>query len=335
MLRIAFILIALLSALPAYASQTAQLQEKLVGAAYRIRAMEQYLIELDTRLEQLDKEKAGLEADFNKRRARMADLALALSRLSRMPPEAALIQPGGGAQAARSAMLLRETLPVIEREASTMRGLLQKLDTNTREAADKRVLLKSAHDDLERQHRQLVALTAQRAVQENPAYSDDEIRAIERLAAKASSFDRLLSDIDRMDTPRGEEMPEEGDALLPISGLITTSFGDTNRLGVKAQGLSIEGMAGAVVVAPMGGIVKYAGPFKGYGNIVIIAHRGGYHSLLSGLSKIDVSAGQAIVSGEPIGILFSDQVAVKPVLYYELRYQGRPVNPSKKISSIG
>jgi septal ring factor EnvC (AmiA/AmiB activator) len=79
------------------------------------------------------------------------------------------------------------------------------------------------------------------------------------------------------------------------------------------------------VVAPFDGKVLFAGPFKGYGQILIIGHGDGYHSLLAGLDRVDESVGQWLVAGEPVGVM--SQSSQKPRLYLELRHDGQPINP--------
>ena len=69
----------------------------------------------------------------------------------------------------------------------------------------------------------------------------------------------------------------------------------------------------------------FAGPFRGYGQILIIAHGDGYHSLLAGLDRVDSSVGQWLVAGEPVGTMAEGED--KPRLYLELRHDDQPINP--------
>ena len=87
--------------------------------------------------------------------------------------------------------------------------------------------------------------------------------------------------------------------------------------------------------APMGGVVRYVGYFKNYGNIVIIEHKGGYHSLIGGFESIETAIQRQVKSGEPIGKLPSkSSYGASPSLYYELRYNGQSVDPSVKFSEL-
>lgn len=130
---------------------------------------------------------------------------------------------------------------------------------------------------------------------------------------------------------------------LPARGRIVGRFGEATESGAPRRGIVIATRAGAQVTAPAAGRVVFAGPFKGYGQLLIIAHSGGYHSLLSGFADIDASVGQRVVAGEPVGRMGSTDRSGEarpqdaragtagegggPGLYVELRHKGDPVNP--------
>ena len=116
-----------------------------------------------------------------------------------------------------------------------------------------------------------------------------------------------------------------GALLYPASGHLMRRFGENDELGVASKGLTFETREAAQVVAPYDGRVLFAGPFKGYGQILIIEHGDGYHSLLAGLDRVEGTVGQWLVAGEPIGAM--PRGDTKPHLYLELRHDGQPINP--------
>ena len=116
-----------------------------------------------------------------------------------------------------------------------------------------------------------------------------------------------------------------GAMVYPASGTLVLRYGELDEFGVSSKGLTLTTRAGAVVVAPYDGQVEFAGPFKGYGQILIIRHGDGYHSLLAGLDRIDGTVGDWLVAGEPVGAMGSGEP--KPRLYLELRHNGQPINP--------
>ena len=102
------------------------------------------------------------------------------------------------------------------------------------------------------------------------------------------------------------------------------AFGDRLSTGGEARGLTLETQPGAQIVAPYDGHVVFAGPFRDYGQLLIIEHAEGYHMLLAGFERIDSAVSQTLLAGEPVGVM---PTAGNPRLYFELRQSGRPINP--------
>lgn len=126
--------------------------------------------------------------------------------------------------------------------------------------------------------------------------------------------------------------PSIGRAMLPVRGQIVRSFGQEGPAGGLEKGITIETRPDAQVVSPFDGQIAFAGPFRGYGQILIIEQTDGYHTILVGLSRIDGSVGQNVAAGEPVGIMGNPEGG-RPALYVELRRNGRPVNPVPVLSA--
>lgn len=118
----------------------------------------------------------------------------------------------------------------------------------------------------------------------------------------------------------------KGRMLYPVVGRVVAQYGQAIAKGRSHKGLTIETGVSAQVVAPFEGKIAFSGPFRGYGQLLIIEHRGGYHTLLAGMARIDVVVGQWALLGEPIGIMGRTS-ARKPALYIEIRKKGQPINP--------
>ena len=119
-----------------------------------------------------------------------------------------------------------------------------------------------------------------------------------------------------------------GTLPFPVTGSLTGKYGAAaqtpGEAGLLAKGITITSRAGAQVVAPFDGIVAFAGPFRGYGQLLIIEHSEGYHTLLAGMGHIDARVGQRVLAGEPVGVMENEGA---PTLYVELRRDGQPINP--------
>ncbi len=116
----------------------------------------------------------------------------------------------------------------------------------------------------------------------------------------------------------------KGQMPIPARGHIVTRYGEQKVKGVVSKGIMIETRNQAQVIAPFDGSVVFAGPFRGYGNMIIIDHGEGYLSLLAGLGTIDTDVGQMLLAGEPVGQMPKES---SPKLYVEMRRNNKPINP--------
>ena len=91
---------------------------------------------------------------------------------------------------------------------------------------------------------------------------------------------------------------------------------------MRARGLTIAARDGALVVAPAAGRVAFAGPFRGFGQIIIIDHGGGWTSLITSLAALDVRVGENILQGGPLGRAGGD----RPTITVDLRRGNQPVD---------
>jgi murein hydrolase activator len=123
----------------------------------------------------------------------------------------------------------------------------------------------------------------------------------------------------------------KGDLPYPAIGKIVSRYGETNENGMTQRGLEVKTRAGAQVVASFEGTVVFVGDFRGYGQLLIIEHSGGYHSLLAGMTRIDSIIGQQVLTGEPVGVMDPAQDG-STILYVELRREGQSINPSSWLS---
>ncbi len=127
-----------------------------------------------------------------------------------------------------------------------------------------------------------------------------------------------------------------GTLSLPVQGETVRYFGADDGTGHTLAGEVLATEKGATVVAPADGWIAYAGPFRSYGQVVIIDTGENHHVVLAGMEKIKVSAGRFVVAGEPLATMgqtrFAGSAALslaseRPTLYIEIRKDGQPVDP--------
>lgn len=123
----------------------------------------------------------------------------------------------------------------------------------------------------------------------------------------------------------------------PVNGAEVKGFGEDDGLGGTTAGIQIATRGGAGVSSPSDGWVVYAGPFRSYGQLLIINAGGGYHVLLAGMERINVELGQFVLAGEPVGVMGNRQLASagaegmgaqQPLLYVEFRKDGTSIDPA-------
>jgi len=117
--------------------------------------------------------------------------------------------------------------------------------------------------------------------------------------------------------------------IWPVRGRITSPYGMRVISGRKDfhAGIDIGGPTGTNIVAAESGRVSYAGYMRGYGNVIILSHDGGYSTVYGHNSVNLVRKGQYVKRGSIIAKLGSTGNATGPHLHFEIRVSGKPVNP--------
>ena len=129
----------------------------------------------------------------------------------------------------------------------------------------------------------------------------------------------------------------QGKLALPVAGRVSRRFGHDDSNGGVMLGDMVATQSEAIVTAPADGSVLYAGPFRSYGQLLILNAGDGYHVVLAGMARISVATGQSVLAGEPVGVMGEARVAsasasgignTGPELYVEFRKDGKPVDPA-------
>lgn len=279
-------------AVPALAAEAANLKEALRSlAATRI----------------------AIETARTARASEKADLAAKQAEIASLMARTAALRDN----ARQSAAAAREKAQALAGKARNLRDLIARLD-----AEEVRAEAARQKAEVERQKRQAEQQREAAIPSAAKAPGENEV------AVTAPPPRRLDAGAPRHIRPFSEA---RGAMVFPASGVLVGRFGVRDAYGQTSHGLTVATRPGAIVVAPFDGQVMFAGPFHGYGQILIISHGDGYHSLLAGLDHLDSRVGQWLVAGEPVGTM--SDAAGKPRLYFELRHNDQPINPSPWLST--
>jgi septal ring factor EnvC (AmiA/AmiB activator) len=347
-----------------------KLNQQLIDIATQVRNVETRIGETEANLRPLDSREQAVRASLDSRRSEIVEVLAALQRAGRRTPPALLVRPEDALQSLRTAMLLGSVVPELRGRAEKLAADLGELVNLRQRIATKRDELARDRDRLKDDSVRLAALVEERQRKQSAIEKDVEAegarainlsRQVEGLqglitkmeqdlksAAKAAATASLqgapaapngkpnlgaLKDPARL-SPAIAFASARGLFAFPVNGRKIREFGGSDGSGGVEKGISLTTKAGAQVTTPCDGWVVYAGPFRSYGQLLILNAGGGYHVLIAGMERISVNIGQFVLTGEPVATMGSTSqvasilatTASQPVLYVEFRKDGTPID---------
>ena len=346
--------------------------QQIIETASRVDGTEARIEKTQARLAPLDDSEQSLRISLRQRHDSISEVLAALERIGRRAPPALMVRAEDALQSVRSAMVLGAVIPEMRQQAEALSVDLAELERLRKEIADERDRL--ARDLLvladERQRLSLLIEERQKRQGEAEAALGSERQRANQLARQADNLNQLISQLEQgLDAPAraaraAARASEDRKALdgrpdlaalkdparltpaiafasakgllpLPAAGTRIREFGAPDGHGGSEKGLSIATRPGGQITAPCDGWVVYAGPFRNYGQLLILNAGGGYHVLLAGMERISVDLGQFVVTGEPVAAMGGEAqpdgglagAASQPILYVEFRRDGVPVDP--------
>ena len=346
-----------------------KLNQQLIDVASQVRSVEVRVGEAETRLRGLDGREQDLRNSLEARRTEIIEVLAALQRAGRRTPPALLVRPEDALQSLRTAMLLGSVVPEMRGRAEKLSTDLGELVALRKTIATERDKLAADRDKLRTDQTRLAALVEERQRKQATAEKDMEAESL-RAVALAQQIDTLQGLISTMEldiksaakaastaslqgvpvnskpdanalrnpgrkTPAIAFASTKGMLTYPVNGTKLREFGASDCAGGFDKGISLAARPGAQVTTPCDGWVVYAGPFRSYGQLLILNAGGGYHVLIAGMERISVNIGQFVQTGEPVATMgTTSQVASilatnasQPVLYVEFRKDGTPIDP--------
>lgn len=357
-----------------------QVSKDMIKSAKLIQNNEEKISQMENELSTLREDLKKAEDNFVVEDDNLIKTLSALQNLALKPTESLFVQPLTPVEIIRSAMLLRETVPYLEQNATRIRKELEQIE-NKKNLVEKQVTrIINQKKILEKEHEQMKVLVQKKSKIRNAVEikSVQAKKKVDALANQAQDLRDLLNKLEKnrlekkrkqdeerrrlaelraaeaereFETKKLEEkqradliklkpeiIKEVGDSFVkakgrlsrPARGPIITAYGQQTTKGISSKGIIIKTRNQAQVISPYDGSVIFAGPFRGYGNLIIIEHGQGYLSLLAGLETIDCELGQMLLAGEPVGQMPDDRDAK---LYVELRKDNHPINPMTWIAN--
>ena len=281
---------------------------------------------LDDRAKQLQTDLTEVQELREVTAARQEELAASVDRLAQENQDlAVLLKQKAKLQEATLAQSAEQKRRQAElaNQADSLKELLDRLEASRaeEEARQQAAEAEAAKKEAERLAAQQQEAAETQGQAAKPADPGEQVAAVERPAAPPAM---------RLQPPPADlpAFPKQiGGLIQPARGEIAAKFGQKTDAFGEGKGLVIATRSGAQVVTPFDGQIVFEGPFRSYGQILIIEHRGGYHTVLAGLAHVDVVVGQWLKAGEPVGAMI-DTAQGHPQLYVELRRSGQPFDPA-------
>ncbi|WP_144097090.1 murein hydrolase activator EnvC family protein [Croceicoccus sediminis] len=331
-----------------FADQARLIEDRGLKAEARARALAAEVAEAENRLEaaQLRAEASAnrlavLRDELAVKRAPLSRMMAGLQRLAQRPTLLLVMRPSSTRDFVRMRSMVAGMQPQIAAHTKELRGDLAEARDLAATARRAREEGERARADLAESRAELQAMgTRDRMTAEKLADAANEarreatlrgaqVRSIGALVAREERGERTLAALSALPVPTllasssAEVKTDPGAPRLPVRGEILAGFGERDAAGGRSNGLTIAPNGGAPVVAPLAGEVAFAGPFRGYGNVVILRNADGKLSLLAGLDRTVVKTGGKVRRGETVG----SAPAQDPRILYELRQGRRAIHP--------
>lgn len=304
-----------------------KLAQDLIDTAARARDAEARIEATQQRLEPLDAKEQTIRKSIEDRRAVIGEVLAALQRIGRRPPPALIASPEDALVAVRTAMVLGAVLPDMRARVDALAADLAELLNLRKTIVAERDKLKKDVASLDTERTRMSALVEERQKQQaerEQALAAEQAKAA-ALARQAGDLKDLIAKLEQSLDPavrdareagRSDKRPAlsayrdpgrlapsaafaslRGRVPMPVNGVKLRNFGAPDGSGGTEKGLTVATRAGAQVTAPADGWVVYAGPFRSYGQLLILNVGGGYHVLLAGMDRISVDLGQFVLAG--------------------------------------
>ncbi len=347
----------------------AKLIEAGIEAVKKLRDTEVRVDKAEKTLAANRQQEQTIKQSLEARRDVIAEVLAALQRMGRRPPPAILVAPGDVLASIRTAMLLGAVLPEMRQEVEQLAADLSRLTTLGKQIATDRDALTQELKTLQAERNKLDALTLarQQDMEKSQTSLDAEKLKALGLARQAGNLELLIRGMETeinaairaaeaaratqgKNTDKRQQMAAsqnanrmspalpfeeaKGKLILPVNGERLRDYGTPDEMGLLERGLSLKTRAGARVVAPADGWVVFAGPFRSYGQLLILNAGGGYHVIMSGMSRISAELGQFVLAGEPVAVMGQGAPAsviatgtTDPVLSVEFKKDGTNFDP--------
>ncbi len=351
----------------ALATNRARMRARLIETARALRLSEKRLTEIEDKLAVTRAKVKEQREKLDDKSAQMSTLLVLMQSMSREPPPLLITHTRDALKMIRSGMVLSTFYSDIEKLAVQLSTEVAQLEASQKEAELQEQRRKSEQLQNARLKSQIDMLLAENREQlDTNATTLETLKSVTKVnVSSMKSLEEMLPALDNAaikkpggsgaaEPKKGVELAPDGARTamlqpgqmkpsipfanaqgflpLPVQGKVLLKFGQSDQDGTSSKGIHLETRPGAQVISPCDGLVLYTGPFRSYGQLLIIDPGGGYHVVIAGMERIEAQQGQFVLAGEPIAAMGAqtrtgDKTPKRPTLYVEFRKDQQSIDP--------
>ena len=279
-----------------------------------------------TELESLEFDEGQAREKLQKELANLGLLARNMARVERLPLEAMSFFEGNLRESHQRLGIIAQGRKSLAKRISQQRGEvyeLQQIRTNKMAHADsiaeKQLQLAEHREKLQDLFNKQVGM-----LRLDSKEQADLLANARKAAKKAENLQQLTDMARHASIPEKPEIVHRHYEGLPVRGSVVRGYGESNNVGVHAQGITVETTTEEPVLSLSDGRVIYSDSFRDYGHIIIVEHEDGVNTLYSGMSNSTLKVGDYARAGQTLGLMPKES---SPELYLEVRRSGQTINP--------
>ena len=305
----------------------------------RIRQLNRQIDSSRKKLSTLEKQQRALQQNIKDQNSAIAEYLTAAYKLGDQEPIKLLLNQEDPQQLSRLFKYYSYFLDARNKKIETYLADVEKLSALMTEVNQQKLLLDSNRKKLVQDQEQFAAISKRRSEalkQLNTSLKNDRSK-LEKMVAERAELEELLN---RVETAVSEValtppviqqsfVSQKGLLQWPLKGRVAHSFGSQRSGTMRWQGWLIGAKSGESVNAVHDGHVIFSNYLRGFGLLIILNHGDGYMTLYAHNKELLKDTGDWVLSSETIARAGDTGGLEKPALYFEIRKQGQPADPSE------
>ena len=305
------------------------LKKKLASVAEQCRCQQALCMDAEEKIESLEWEKQQKNTVLEKQLLNVNLYISALKKIQRIAPTAILNSSMTPQRLIQSTIILNAFIRHILKTTDLMKHEIEDLKKVQISIEQAKSSAKYFIEIYQQRHKEIEELLHKRRqmIESEIKNRKSLQKRMDLLANKSRNLKELVHEIKTTESSPTESAGSRKGAyqIKPVLGKIISSFGSKDSFNPEGLGIVFKTAPRTLVYAPSNAKVVYAGPFRKYNQVLILAHDGDYYTLMVGFDEIDVSVGQVVLAGEPIGYTTKENPSH---IYLELRQKEVSIDPS-------